>query len=244
VSAFERYVRSQFEKHFAAVRLAPPPAHEIVWDSSIPTLVIANHTNWWDGFLAFLVARELKLTGYVLMDAVQLARYPAFRLLGAVPLSRESRRATYRDLLAAGSCLAPGSALWVFPQSGRRPPAEPPVGLPRGCAALAMAHGAQLRICSVAFRYVHLSEQLPEAFARVGRAWLLHPSHYPDRRALMPLFEADLLSVLDALDADLRTERVSTFRTVVAGRLSINKRMDRVRHAVGLLRGRFEPRNG
>jgi hypothetical protein len=30
----------------------------------------------------------------------------------------------------------------------------------------------------------------------------------------------------------------------VAGRLSINKRMDRVRHAVGLLRGRFEPRNG
>jgi hypothetical protein len=42
----------------------------------------------------------------------------------------------------------------------------------------------------------------------------------------------------------LRTESLAAFRTVVAGRLSINKRMDRFRHALGLLRGPFEARNG
>jgi hypothetical protein len=96
----------------------------------------------------------------------------------------------------------------------------------------------------VAFRYTYLSEQLPEAFAWLGQAWLLDPTRYADRRALMPLLEADLQASVDTLDAALRTERVSGFRRVVAGRLSVNKRMDRVRHAVGLLRGRFEPRNG
>jgi len=30
----------------------------------------------------------------------------------------------------------------------------------------------------------------------------------------------------------------------VTGKLSINKRMDRVRHSLGLLRGPFEARNG
>jgi hypothetical protein len=31
---------------------------------------------------------------------------------------------------------------------------------------------------------------------------------------------------------------------LVTGKLSVNKRMDRFRHAVGLLRGEFQARNG
>jgi 1-acyl-sn-glycerol-3-phosphate acyltransferase len=244
VRAFERYVRAQFGKHFAAVQLGPVPDSGIGWDTSIPTLCIANHTNWWDGFLAFLVGRELGVTSYVLMDGVQLERYPAFKLVGALPLYRTSPRQAYCDLLVAAACLRSGSALWVFPQGSRRPEGERPSGLPRGCAELALAHGTLVRICAVAFRYTYLSEQLPEAFAWLGQPWLLDPTRYADRRALMSVLEADLQASVDTLDAALRTERVSGFRRVVAGRLSVNKRMDRVRHAVGLLRGRFEPRNG
>ena len=244
LGAFERYVRAQFGKYFAAVRLAPLPEADIGWHGSVPTLCIANHTNWWDGFLAFLVGRELGLTNYVLMDAAQLERYPAFKRVGALPLSRESSRRAYRDLLAAGACLGPGAALWIFPQGSRRPAAEPATALERGCAELALVHRAPLRVCAVAFRYAYLSEQLPEAFSWIGRPWLLEPGRYADRRALMPLLERDLVAAVDALDTALRTERLAGFRTVVAGRMSVNKRMDRVRHAVGLLRGRFEPRNG
>ena len=49
LSGFERYVRSQVAKHFATVRLAPVLEAGAAWDRSIPTLCIANHTNWWDG---------------------------------------------------------------------------------------------------------------------------------------------------------------------------------------------------
>lgn len=242
--AFERYVRAQLAKHFATVRLAPGLDVGAAWDQSIPTIFIGNHTNWWDGFLAFLVGRELGVTSYVLMDAVQLDRYPAFKLVGALPLHREPSRAAHRDLLAARACLVPGAALWMFPQGRRRPQAERPSALARGVAELALSHRAPLRICAVAFRYVYLSEQLPEAFAWIGRPWVLEPGRFSHRRAVMPLLERDLLVTMDALDAVLRTERLSGFATIVEGRLSINKRMDRVRHAVGFLRGRFETRNG
>jgi len=73
---------------------------------------------------------------------------------------------------------------------------------------------------------------------------VVEPGRYAHRRELAPALERDLLDALDALDGLLRSESLGAFRTIVTGRLSINKRMDRLRHAVGLLRGPFETRNG
>ena len=59
IRVFDHYVRAQIRKHFSSARLAPVPQEWAVWDRSIPTLFIANHSNWWDGFLGFVVGREL-----------------------------------------------------------------------------------------------------------------------------------------------------------------------------------------
>jgi hypothetical protein len=96
----------------------------------------------------------------------------------------------------------------------------------------------------VALRYAYLGEQLPEAFAWLGQPRIVGPREYGLRRELAPVLEQDLLGALDALDGLLRTESLGAFRTIVAGPLSINKRMDWLRHALGLLRGPFEARNG
>ena len=243
VRAFDRYVRSQLAKHFATTRLATL-GDAGRWDRSIPTLLLANHTSWWDGLLAFVTGRELGLAAHILMEASSLERYRAFRLAGAVPIRRGSSRGAYRDLAAAGTCLRPGGGLWIFPQGSRRPRGERPARLERGAAELALRHDGPVRVCPVAFRYLHLSEQLPEAFVLVGQAWVLDPGRYHGRRELAAVLERDLVGAVDALDGSLRTESLAAFRTVVAGRLSINKRMDRFRHALGLLRGPFEARNG
>jgi hypothetical protein len=100
-----------------------------------------------------------------------------------------------------------------------------------------------VRICPVAFRYVFVGEQLPEAFALVGHPRTLEPAE-DNRRTLTARIEQDAVATLDTLDALLREEAHGSFRTLVAGKLSVNKRMDRFRHAVGLLRGPFEARNG
>ena len=243
VWAFARYFRAQIARHFASVRWASL-TETSRWDRSLPTLFVANHTNWWDGILAFVLSREVGITFHILMDAGELARYPAFRWIGVLPLRRASLKGAWDDLAAALPCLQPGTGLWLFPQGGRRPQGARPAGLARGAAHLALSHPGAVRIVPVAFRYVFVSEQRPEAFALVGQPRLQTSGPRASRRELTALIERDLLATLDLLDAQLAEEAHGGFRMLVSGRLSVNKRMDRFRHAIGLLRGPFEARNG
>lgn len=241
VWAFARYFRGLFRRHFASVRWAAQ-AEPSGWDRAVPVLFVSNHTNWWDGFFSFILTQEFGLTCHVLMEAANLDRYPAFRRIGTLPVRRDSLMGAWEDLHAADRALRPGAALWIYPQGRRRPAGEVPARLERGAAHLAVRHAGPLRICPVAFRYPFVSEQLPEALALVGSSWLHEGGD--DRRVLTERIGAALRDTVDALDARLAAEALDGFRVLVPGRLSVNKRMDRVRHSLGLLRGPFEARNG
>jgi 1-acyl-sn-glycerol-3-phosphate acyltransferase len=239
---FERYVRRQAGRHFAGVHWTGPGS--AAWDRNVPTLLVGNHTNWWDGFLAFLVTRGLGLDFQVLMEAQHLARYRVFLRIGALPMRRGRAREAYADLTAAAGYLRPGTGFWIFPQGERRPPGEPVTGCEKGAGHLAAGHAGPLRICPVAFRYAYVSEQLPEAFILVGAPWMTRPEERTTRQDLMTSIEARLESTIGALDRLIGPEQLGAFRPLAAGRLSVNKRLDRFRHAIGLLRGPFEARNG
>jgi 1-acyl-sn-glycerol-3-phosphate acyltransferase len=238
----ERYVRRIARRHFAAVRwTGAEPEH---WNRALATLFVANHTNWWDGFLALLVTRALGLDTFVLMDAGQLARYPVFGRVGALPLRRGSAATAHADLVAAARVLRRGAGLWIFPQGDRRPAGAPLGTLRHGAAELARRAPAPLQLCPVALRYVFVGEQLPDAFVRVGTPWTVAPAERPRRRPLTAVIADRLAGTLGTLDAALAAEDFAGFAPLVSGRLSVNKRMDRVRHAAGLLDGPFEARNG
>jgi 1-acyl-sn-glycerol-3-phosphate acyltransferase len=204
---------------------------------------VANHSNWWDGFLAYLVGRALGTTFYVLMESRHLARYRFFLRVGALPLDRSSAPRAYTDLLHAAGVLAPGAGLWVFPQGARRPAAEHPVALEAGAAHLALSGPGPVRVWPVAFRYGYLGESLPEAFAWLGESWVVQPGH-GDRRALTATIAERLGATIDRLDAACDAERLADFRLLVRGTPSLNKRLDRLRHRLGWLDGSYEERNG
>ncbi|MBA3496755.1 MAG: 1-acyl-sn-glycerol-3-phosphate acyltransferase [Gemmatimonadales bacterium] len=240
---FDRYIRGQVRRCFTGVHWAARGRPER-WDRELPTLFLANHTNWWDGFLACLLTGRLGLRFQVLMEAQHLARYPIFLRVGALPMRRRRPREAYEDLTAAAAYLEPGVALWVFPQGERRPPREPLAGCERGAAHLALRAGRSIRVCPVAFRYAFVGEQLPDAFLLVGDEWLCEPGARTERGPLMTDMESRLAATVSALDGLLDQERLDDFRPLADGKLSVNKRLDRFRHAIGLLRGPFEARNG
>ena len=243
VWAFRRYFRRLAARQFNTIRLRDlHSAHE--WPGDLPTLFLGNHPTWWDGILAWLLMVDLGFTPHVLMEATNLARYRPFRWIGALPLRRDPPRAAWDDLQRAQACLRPGSALWIFPQGHRKPALQRPVQLERGAAQLALGVARRLRVVPVAFRYPFLSEQQPEACLFVGESMIVEPGRAEDRRRLGDEFAARLLATIDALDARLACEDLRDFRVFVEGSPSINKRMDRVRHRLGLLRGPFEERNG
>ena len=251
---FERYLRGQFQKHFTAVHWGParlvPGA-----PAAQPILFVANHTNWWDGFIAYLVATRMGLHVHVLMEAVNLDRYWMFKLVGALPVRRNSAPAAYADLAQAARHLRrPVTGMWIFPQGTRSSPEAPIHQTERGAAHLALSLGQPVTIWPVAFRYRYLGEQLPEAFAWLGEAWEvdggaaphdgLGPAFKRSRRALALEIERRLQLTVDQLDQRLATESLEELEVLIPGRLSVNKRLDRVRHALGFLRGPFERRNG
>jgi len=117
-------------------------------------------------------------------------------------------------------------------------------GCERGAAHLALHAGRPIRVCPVAFRYAFVSEQLPEAFVMVGEEWVLDPREQAGREPLMRAMEARLASTVAGLDALVDTEQLDGFQPLAEGKPSVNKRLDRFRHAIGLLRGPFKARNG
>lgn len=177
---------------------------------------------------------------HILMEAQNLDRYWMFKWIGALPMHRDNRKAAYRDLGSAGGLLGtPGKSLWIFPQGSRRPADEPIAGTEHGAAHIALEH--HHAILPVAFRYRFLGEQLPEAFIELGASF--HPTSADRRTAAMEI-ESRMQLTLDALDERLRTEQLDGFNLLLQGQLSINKRLDRVRHAAGTIDGEFERRNG
>jgi len=241
--AFRRYFRRLAAKQFTSVRYAM--LRDVAgWEPGVPTLFIGNHTTWWDGILAWLLMLELGFTPHVLMEAVNLERYPAFKWIGVIPVRRDSRRGAYEDLRKAQAYLRPGTGLWIFPQGHRKPALQRPDRLERGAAQLVLGAGGGVRVVPVALRYPFLSEQLPEGFALVGEPWVIAPDPSRERRALSDALAQRLSATVDALDTRLAHEDVTGFRMFVDGKRSINKRMDRLRHQLGFLRGRFEERNG
>jgi 1-acyl-sn-glycerol-3-phosphate acyltransferase len=237
-------VRSLVARHFAAVHWNEPV---LEGDASEHVVFVANHTNWWDGFLAYLAGARLGLHFHILMEAENLDRYWMFKLIGALPMHRGSPSAAYRDLdLAVRHLHRPGTGLWVFPQGARRPPQEPFRGTERGAAQIALRLNRAVRVWPVAFRYAHLGEQLPDAFAWFGTPVVVQGigEGRESRRGLTGRIEAGMTETLEALDRRVRAEQLDEFAPLLAGRLSVNKRLDRLRHRLGFLSGRFEARNG
>ena len=107
----QRMVR-EMARDFARAELTPNAAR---WDREVPTLFLGNHTTWWDGIVAWLLMVELGLEPHVLMEAVNLERYSAFKWIGTLPVRRDSLRGAYEDLQNALAYLRPGTGLWIFP---------------------------------------------------------------------------------------------------------------------------------
>ena len=238
---FAWYFRRLAQKHFAGVHWSATedPAH---WGPT-PVLVVANHSTWWDGPLAFLLSRELGRPFNVAMEAKHLDRHPYFRWIGAHPIRRATMAERYADLEWIGGTLVPGGMLWIFPQGERRPAAASLRLLERGAAHLALGR-APVRIVPVGIRLAHLSEQLPDAFLRVGPSWTVGPRDLRDRVALTQDIGAAIAQTLRESDALIAGELLSSWRPLLEGSLSLNKRIERVRRLAGLSAETFVPRNG
>ena len=144
-------------------------------------VVVANHHSWWDGYLAWFLARRERRRFGVLVDRATLRRYPFFERVGAIDAT--AVRAAVRHARSGG-------CLFVFPE-GRLGPACALAPFAPGAATIARL--AAVRAVPMAWRVVVRGGQYPEVYVRQGAALPSHAGPEAQRDAV-----ARLLARIDA----------------------------------------------
>ena len=136
-----------------------------------PTLVVSNHSSWWDPmFVLMLTERFFAADMYAMMAEENLRRLPFFAKVGGFGVDRSSRRDGARAIGYAQSLLdRPGRLVWIFPQGTERPLHERPLAFFGGAARVAQ-RSEQAVVVPVALSYHHGAAPEPEAYVSIGAA--------------------------------------------------------------------------
>jgi hypothetical protein len=192
-----------------------------------PLIVYLNHPGWWDGYMCFLISRELlrgRFDGYIMMEEPQLRAYRFFAWCGAFSIDRHSPRAAARSVAYVGRLLREraGRALYIFPQGTIAPNDRRPLEIFPGVAHIARRAGGAT-LLPVALRYEFRGEQRPEAFMLIGPA---HWSDGADVRALGREVGRRLTESADTLRDLVLAGQLEAFQTLVRGRPGVNRVFD------------------
>lgn len=156
-------------------------------DTSLPLVIYANHSSWWDGLAAFEISKQARLNAYIMMEEKQLRRYFLFRKLGAFSVNTINAHKAARSISFAIKLLKNSkNTLWIFPQGKILPSDKRPMEFSRGLSKI-IEKVENCSVVSVVFRYEFLAEFKPELFALIDRpekydphyfSNLVDPSHY------------------------------------------------------------------
>ena len=208
-------------------------------DPARPVVGCVNHTNWWDGFVLYVLShRLLPHDIHLAMEEKNLRRYRFFTWMGVFGVDLATRAAAlpgvrYAVRLLRGEASGGRARLaWMFVQ-GELLPANRPVEVKPGALFLARQAGAS--VLPLALRYEWLSESRPSIFVQVGAPMEASAS------------AEELAAVLNALfsrvDAALDPLDLGGYQPLYGTRLSMNKRWDHLLHLLGTRREAFDEYN-
>ena len=217
------FIKRLLKKHFYSIQLAGEKNLASI-DRSLPVIMYANHSNWWDGFLAYyLTNRVMKKDDYLMMDIEQMKRYSFFKYIGVFSVDREVPAYAIRSVSYAAELLKDSQKfLWIFPQGDMVPQDRRPLKFFSGITKIAEKTG-KVTLVPVCFRFEYLMEQRPEVFISIGKPELFSGKSNGD---FTEHLRTTLQAQLDKLRDDITAGNFDDFRTIFRGKDSRNKTFD------------------
>jgi chlorobactene lauroyltransferase len=198
-----------------------------LWNKVFPALIYANHSNWWDGLVAFYLSKVLwNIDAYVIMDIEQMNRYRFFKWIGAFSVNRNSPKEAAESVNYSIELLKNSNrVLWIFPQGLMQPNDYRPIKFYNGISKIAQSIG-ELNLIPVVFRYEFINEQHPEIFISVGE--IKHLTKVDDVKSLTEKLNTGLVAQLDSLKDKISKSETGEFRIILHGKKSRNKTIDKL----------------
>lgn len=219
---FALYHHRLLKKHFYKIHLSGRQNLSVA-GNDMPVILAANHSNWWDGFIAYYLSnRIMKCDDYLMMDIEQLKKYSFFSYVGVFSVDRKNAAEAMRSITYAADILkVTNRCLWIFPQGEMTPQDKRPLVFYSGITKIAERAG-KVKIIPTAFRYEFLMEQRPEVFISVGK-----PIEFPAGNKNFTAELEQLMTVqLDELKNNITNGNVGDFEIVFTGKSSRNKSFD------------------
>ena len=144
--------------------------HLAALDPTRPVVGCSNHTNWWDGFILYVLShRRLPHDIYLAMEEKNLRRYRFFTWMGVFGVDLSTPRAAFSGWRYALRLLRDGTdtprLIWIFVQ-GRLLHPGVPIAVKPGASFLAKHGDAQ--ILPLVMRYEWQEESRPGVFVHFG----------------------------------------------------------------------------
>jgi hypothetical protein len=192
-----------------------------------PSIIYANHSNWWDGLAAFFLSKVLwNIDAYVMMDIDQMQKYRFFKRIGAFSVNRNNPREAMESVDYSVELLKEtNKVLWIFPQGIMQANDFRPIKFYNGVSKIAQKVG-EVTLIPAAFRYEFLMEQRPEIFISIGQVKTFNKSD--DVKQLTEVLNIELIKELDSLKNKVINSELDGFKLILQGNESRNKTLDKV----------------
>jgi chlorobactene lauroyltransferase len=223
-------IERSFRKYFDRVYFRMRGTYIDEQRATLPMLICANHSSWWDGYVIALVERLLNVDGYLMVEEAQLSRYFFFTWIGCFSVDRHNPRAALQSLKYAATLLRgqPGRMVSLFPQGEISPNDLRPLVFYNGAAYLTRMVAPVLSY-PLAIRIEYLAEQRPALFISLGEAMLIHVEETREPTFLQTCtshLQEALTAELDQLRTDVINGDYTGFKLVITGKQSTNRIFD------------------
>ncbi len=222
---FAPYIRHLFKQNFFRFHLLGDIP---VLKSSGPTLLLPNHSTWWDGFFVYYLNKILfhrKI--YLMMLEEQLATFPFFAKLGAFGIRSDNFSGVRASLLYALEILNSHTEedpvlLCMFPQGELQPWQKDPLEYRRGFHVIAEHFKQDLTIVQLGIKTEFLDQQRPEVFFKFSVPEIVSAK----QMANVETYRQNHRSLLWILDQSIRAGE--TGETLFDGRASISTTIEQL----------------
>lgn len=181
-------------------------------ETSLPLIIYANHSSWWDGLAAFQISHIKKLDSFIMMEEKNLRRFFLFRKLGAFSIVRENPRSVLQSVNYAVKLLNDfRRTLWIFPQGEILPNDLRPIHFYEGISRIAQKIG-KCCFVSITFRYEFLNEFKPQIFVNIKMPDEITEINHTQ---LVKYLEQKTVENLDELKDDILLQRFSDYVGII-----------------------------
>lgn len=203
-------------------------------DSSVPTIMFAPHSNWWDGIVGYNIVNRMCHKELRLM-VEELNRFPILRRAGAFSVNKKSPQASMRALQYSIDTIGDlNNYLYIFPQGIIKPPNFRPIEFQSGIAYIAqkaVKKYGKVNLVPIAVNYLFLRADKPEVLVDFGDVITLDNPKC-DRKEFSQYLAQVLEQTCDNQNEEIAKGELSEYNTLFQQKLNwyrkIEKRLKKI----------------